>query len=153
MEGVPFEVLWCQCQGNSSATPHQLLIHEQVTKMHTEAQQHALWYVGVVLTLYLLGLVVIIRRSGRTERHTAVSALSFCFSRAASSVARRSIRAKRDHRANPPADTRHHNHRQKQKQQQQQQQQQPTPGPSQQLHLVQSKEERETKESSLTTVA
>ncbi|KAG7174803.1 putative Parathyroid hormone/parathyroid hormone-related peptide receptor-like 2 [Homarus americanus] len=34
---VPFDVLWCQCQGNASATPHQVLIHQQVYKMHQDA--------------------------------------------------------------------------------------------------------------------
>lgn len=150
MEGVPYEVLWCQCQGNASATPHQLLIHEQMTKMHADAQQHALWYVGVVLTLYLLGLVVIIRRSGRSERHTAVSALSFCFSRVTASVSRRSARSStrdtqhRDPASNPRSGSRHH---------QKQQQQQAVPGPSLQLHLIAAKEEREISESCLTTVA
>ncbi|KAG7166926.1 hypothetical protein Hamer_G021744 [Homarus americanus] len=140
--GVPFEVLWCQCQGNASATPHQVLIHEQMTKMHSDAQQHALWYVGVVLTLYLLGLVIIIRRSGRTERHTAVSALSFCFSRVVSSIARRSTRRRRERQQrervmSPPSEP----HRQQ------------AAGPSLQLHLVAAKEEMVMDESCLTTVA
>lgn len=89
---VSYEDLWCQCQGNASATPHQLLIHEQVLRMHEVAQQHAVWYVGVVLALYFLGMVLIITKSGRSERHTAMSALSFCCSQAASSIARRRAR-------------------------------------------------------------
>ncbi|KAG0720639.1 hypothetical protein GWK47_048117 [Chionoecetes opilio] len=86
MSGLTLEELWCECSGNSSATPHRLQLHTQMTQLHAAAQRHALTYVGVVLTLYVLGLIVIIRKSGRSERHTAASALSFCFSRAASSV-------------------------------------------------------------------
>ncbi|KAK8402143.1 hypothetical protein O3P69_001314 [Scylla paramamosain] len=56
MYRVPYEVLWCQCQGNASAIPHQQLMHEQVSRMHEVAQQHAVWYVGVVLALYFIGL-------------------------------------------------------------------------------------------------
>ncbi|XP_050686677.1 uncharacterized protein LOC126980618 [Eriocheir sinensis] len=101
MAGVSLEDLWCQCGGNSSATPHRTLIHRQMTKLHATAQRHAIWYVVVVLTLYVLGLVVIIRRSGRTERHTAASALSFCFSRAASTVASRRKRRRGDRQDRP----------------------------------------------------
>ena len=92
MDRVPYEVLWCQCQGNASATPHQRLMHDQVSRMHEVAQQHAVWYVGVVLALYFIGLVLIITKSGRSERHTAMSALSFCCSQAVSSIARRRAR-------------------------------------------------------------
>ncbi|XP_047495468.1 uncharacterized protein LOC125043403 [Penaeus chinensis] len=88
MDPVPLEVLWCQCQGNASATPHMHQIHSQMAKMHADAAHHALCYVGVVLTLYLLGLVAIVRRSGRSERQAAASALSSCFCGALSSVGR-----------------------------------------------------------------
>ncbi|XP_066979452.1 uncharacterized protein [Macrobrachium rosenbergii] len=83
MEGirdVHFNDLWCQCQGNANATPHAILVQQQMTRMHADAQKHALWYVCIVLSVYVLGLVVIIRRSGLHERHTALSALSLCFS-------------------------------------------------------------------------
>ncbi|XP_045108662.1 uncharacterized protein LOC123503183 [Portunus trituberculatus] len=109
MSGVTLEDLWCQCDGNASATPHRVLMHRQMTKLHAAAQRHAIWYVAVVLALYVFGLVIIIRRSGRTERHTAASALSFCFSRAASTVAsRRKKRRNRGDRprASPPSDPR-----------------------------------------------
>ncbi|XP_071525255.1 uncharacterized protein [Panulirus ornatus] len=160
---VPLEVLWCQCQGNASATPHQVLIHQQMTRMHAEAQGHALWYVAVVLTLYILGLTFIIRRSGRSERHTAVSAISFCLSRAASSLLRRTTASRRSSSSR------------RQQQQQQQQKREAAPrtstagssdfrqqtaagaagaGPSLQLHLLtEAKEEATLNESCLTTVA
>ncbi|XP_027227104.1 uncharacterized protein [Penaeus vannamei] len=88
MELVPLDVLWCQCQGNANATPHLLQIHSKVAQMHADAAHHALCYVGVVLALYLLGLAIIIRRSGRSERQTAASAVSSCFCGALSSVGR-----------------------------------------------------------------
>ncbi|XP_042856254.1 uncharacterized protein LOC122242889 [Penaeus japonicus] len=88
MDLVPLDVLWCQCQGNASATPHLHQIHSQVAKMHADAAHHAFCYVGVVLALYLLGLVAIILRSGRSERQAAASALSSCFCGALSSVGR-----------------------------------------------------------------
>ncbi|XP_068242645.1 uncharacterized protein [Palaemon carinicauda] len=83
MEGirdVHFNDLWCQCQGNANATPHVILVQQQMTRMHADAQKHALWYVCIVLSVYVIGLVVIIKRSGLHERHTALSALSLCFS-------------------------------------------------------------------------
>ncbi|XP_037802921.1 uncharacterized protein LOC119597421 [Penaeus monodon] len=88
MELVPLDVLWCQCQGNANATPHLHQIHNKVAQMHADAAHHALCYVGVVLALYLLGLAIIIRRSGRSERQTAASAVSSCFCGALSSVVR-----------------------------------------------------------------
>ncbi|XP_064087951.1 uncharacterized protein [Macrobrachium rosenbergii] len=91
MEGftVPYEVLWCQCRGNASATPHMVLIHNKVARMHADAQSHGLLYVGVVLTLYVVGLILIIIKSGSSERHSAMSAISFCCSQVASSITRR----------------------------------------------------------------
>ncbi|XP_063601957.1 uncharacterized protein LOC134778068 [Penaeus indicus] len=88
MELVPLEVLWCQCQGNASATPHLHQIHAQVAQMHADAAHHALCYVGVVVSLYLLGLAAIIGRSGRSERQAAASALASCLSGALASVGR-----------------------------------------------------------------
>lgn len=84
MEGVVLKDLWCQCRGNTSAVPHQLLITQQMSRLHKEAQEHVLWYVGVVLVLYVVGLALIIHKSGRTERHTAASAFTFCCSSLAS---------------------------------------------------------------------
>ncbi|XP_069161494.1 uncharacterized protein [Procambarus clarkii] len=141
MSGVSLGDLWCECQGNASATPHRLLILKQMSKMHAAAQRHAVWYVCVVLTLYLLGLVIIIRRSGRTERHTAVTALSFCFSRAAAAVAsRRRKRSSSDHHSrapgSPPAEPRQH-----------------MAGPSLQVHLVVPDDDDEMEISMVTTVA
>ncbi|XP_042886298.1 uncharacterized protein LOC122262357 [Penaeus japonicus] len=88
MELVPLDVLWCQCQGNASATPHLHQIHSQVAQMHADAAHHALCYVGVVVSLYLLGLAAIIGRSGRSERQAAASALASCLSGAIASVGR-----------------------------------------------------------------
>ncbi|XP_037802889.1 uncharacterized protein LOC119597394 [Penaeus monodon] len=88
MELVPPDVLWCQCQGNASATPHVQLIHRQLAQMHADAAHHALCYVGVVVSLYLLGLVAIIGRSGRSERQAAASALSSCLCGALSAFGR-----------------------------------------------------------------
>nr|XP_027239132.1 uncharacterized protein LOC113830131 [Penaeus vannamei] len=88
MEQVPLEALWCQCQGNASATPHLHQIHAQVAQMHADAAHHALCYVGVVVSLYLLGLAAIIGRSGRSERQAAASALASCLSGALASVGR-----------------------------------------------------------------
>ncbi|XP_027232145.1 uncharacterized protein [Penaeus vannamei] len=95
MEAVPLEVLWCQCQGNVSATPHQLVLQQQVRAMHGEAQHHALTYVGVVLLLYLLALALIISRSQPAERSTAASAFSFCWARLRASLLRRDARGGR----------------------------------------------------------
>ncbi|XP_042888581.1 uncharacterized protein LOC122264020 [Penaeus japonicus] len=88
MELVPLDVLWCQCRGNASATPHVQLIHRQLAQMHADAAHHALCYVGVVVALYLVGLAAIIGRSGRSERQTAASALSSCLCGALSAVGR-----------------------------------------------------------------
>lgn len=101
---VPLDVLWCQCQGNASATPHMQLIHAQVAQMHADATHHALCYVGVVLALYLLGLVVIIRRSGRLERQTAASALASCLCGALSAVGRLFSAVAAVGRPRPPPD-------------------------------------------------
>lgn len=144
MSEVSLEDLWCQCQGNASATPHRLLVHRQMNKMHVAAQRHALWYVAVVLTLYFLGLVIIIRRSGRTERHTAATAISFCFSRAASTVASRRRRKQGSERKqketiSPPAEP-HLNNQQ-------------MTAPSIQVHLVVPDEDDEMEISMVTTVA
>ncbi|XP_063842676.1 uncharacterized protein LOC135090178 [Scylla paramamosain] len=138
MSAVTLEDLWCQCDGNASATPHRVLMHRQMTKLHAAAQRHAIWYVAVVLALYVFGLVIIIRRSGRTERHTAASALSFCFSRAASTVAsrRKKRRSRGDRpRVSPPSDPR----------------QQVIP--SLQVHLVVPEDDDEMEISMVTTVA
>ncbi|KAK8395737.1 hypothetical protein O3P69_005671 [Scylla paramamosain] len=82
MEFTPIAVryaeLWCECAGNSSSVPHRLLMHEQMQRLHAQARQHALWYVVVVLVVYVAGLVVIIRRSGRVERNNAVAVVSSC---------------------------------------------------------------------------
>nr|XP_053630699.1 uncharacterized protein LOC128687327 [Cherax quadricarinatus] len=141
MSGVTLEDLWCQCQGNASATPHRLLILKQMSKMHAAAQRHAVWYVCVVLALYFLGLVIIIRRSGRTERHTAATALSFCFSRAASTMASRRKKRSNSERhnrgsVNPPVEPR-----------------QQMAGPSLQVHLVVPDDDDEMEISMVTTVA
>lgn len=90
--GVPYERLWCECGGNASATPHQIQLLYQVAVLHEEAQQNALWYVGVVLTLYVLGLVVVVISSGSSERHSALAALSFCCTQTASAISRRTLR-------------------------------------------------------------
>ncbi|XP_042883778.1 uncharacterized protein LOC122260523 [Penaeus japonicus] len=111
MELVPLDVLWCQCQGNASATPHLHQIHSQVAQMHADAAHHALCYVGVVLALYLLGLVIIIRRSGRSERQTAASAFSSCFCGALSSVTRFAASVGRP-RARPDLQQQQHQHQQ-----------------------------------------
>lgn len=99
MATVKWRELWCQCQGNASAVPHQVLISQQMTRLHLEAQKHVLWYVGAVLVMYILGLVLIISKSGRSERQTATSALLFCCSSLASLVARRGPRRERGARA------------------------------------------------------
>ena len=141
MSGVTLEDLWCQCEGNASATPHRVLMHRQMTKLHAAAQRHAIWYVAVVLTLYIFGLIIIIRRSGRTERHTAASALSFCFSRAASTVASRRKRRRGGNdrqdrpRVSPPSEPRHQ------------------VIPSLQVHLVVPEDDDEMEISMVTTVA
>ncbi|XP_071547572.1 uncharacterized protein [Panulirus ornatus] len=146
MSGVSLEDLWCQCQGNASATPHRLLVHRQMNKMHAAAQRHALWYVAVVLTLYFLGLMIIIRRSGRSERHTAATAISFCFSRATSTVAsgkrrKQGSEKKKKEPANPPAEPRH------------QRKHQQMTAPSIQVHLVVPDDDDEMEISMVTTVA
>ncbi|XP_071514463.1 uncharacterized protein [Panulirus ornatus] len=76
MENLSVAELWCECQGNASATPHRVLINEQMVKLHADAQRHALWYVAVVLILYVLGLVLIVKRSGEKECHRALSCIS-----------------------------------------------------------------------------
>ncbi|XP_037802682.1 uncharacterized protein LOC119597227 [Penaeus monodon] len=106
MQGVPLEVLWCQCQGNVSATPHQLVLQQQVRAMHGEAQHHALTYVGVVLLLYLLALALIISRSQPSERSTAASAFAFCWARLRASLLRRGARGER-RRPRAPLRARH----------------------------------------------
>lgn len=90
---MPYEVLWCQCGGNASATPHHIQLLQQVATLHDSAQQNALWYIGVVLTLYVLGLVVVVAKSGSSERHSAMAAVSFCCSQTAAALARRTSRA------------------------------------------------------------
>lgn len=85
---VTLETLWCECQGSANATPHVHMIHAQVAQMHADATHHALCYVGVVVSLYLLGLAAIIGRSGRSERQAAASALASCLSGALASVGR-----------------------------------------------------------------
>ncbi|XP_066979006.1 uncharacterized protein [Macrobrachium rosenbergii] len=156
---VRLSELWCQCQGNASAIPHTIAIQQQMTKMHQDAQMHAIWYVGIVLSLYLLGLVIIIRKSGSNERHTALSALSLCFSRAASFVTKRSrSRRRRRGRQNRAGSSIPLASRQLQQLQPMssgggfQQQQQP---PSRALHLYLEvpEEEREIEVSCVTSVA
>ncbi|XP_042870896.1 uncharacterized protein LOC122252446 [Penaeus japonicus] len=99
MATVKWRELWCQCQGNASAVPHQVLISQQMTRLHLEAQRHVLWYVGAVLVMYILGLALIICKSGRSERQTATSALLFCCSSLASLMKRRGSRDERAARA------------------------------------------------------
>ncbi|XP_037800870.1 uncharacterized protein LOC119595778 [Penaeus monodon] len=84
METVTRAELWCQCQGNASAVPQQVLINQQMSKLHADAQRHVMWYVGTVLTLYFVGLILIIRKSGRSERLRVASALALCFSASSS---------------------------------------------------------------------
>ncbi|CAL4096140.1 unnamed protein product [Meganyctiphanes norvegica] len=71
--------LWCQCDGNSSAVPHTLLVVQKIQNMHEGVKEQALWYVGVVLSLYLLGIIIIIKKSGKSERSGAISAIAYCF--------------------------------------------------------------------------
>ncbi|CAL4096142.1 unnamed protein product, partial [Meganyctiphanes norvegica] len=70
-----------QCDGNASAVPHAMLVVQKIQKMHEGVKEQALWYVGVVLSLYLLGIIIIIKKSGKSERSGAMSAIVYCFSR------------------------------------------------------------------------
>ncbi|XP_063887701.1 uncharacterized protein LOC135115131 [Scylla paramamosain] len=67
MEGVSVAELRCQCQGNASATPYQVLVNEQLMKLHVNAQRYGYWYVVVVVTLYLLGVVLIVQRDRNND--------------------------------------------------------------------------------------
>ncbi|XP_037778439.1 uncharacterized protein LOC119575102 [Penaeus monodon] len=86
MSPVSLQELWCQCQGNASATPHLLIIQQKMLQLHEEAQSHVVWYVLAVLALYLLGLALIIGTSARSERLNAHAALCFCLRRFLSAV-------------------------------------------------------------------
>lgn len=88
MEGVPLEVLWCQCRGNASATPQFVLVHQQVQRIHEEATTLGVWYVATTLTLYVLGVLYILARAG-TLGTGAFTSLSYCCSEAVSSALRR----------------------------------------------------------------
>ncbi|XP_042880952.1 uncharacterized protein LOC122258803 [Penaeus japonicus] len=86
MASVSLQDLWCQCQGNASATPHLLMIQQKMLQLHEEAQTHVVWYVLAVLALYMLGLALIIGTSARSERLNAHAALCFCLRRFLSAV-------------------------------------------------------------------
>ncbi|XP_045117487.1 uncharacterized protein LOC123508099 [Portunus trituberculatus] len=62
MEGVSVAELRCQCRDNASATPYQVIINEQLMKLHVNAQRYGHWYVVAVVTLYLLGVILIVQQ-------------------------------------------------------------------------------------------
>lgn len=85
MVGVPLEVLWCMCQGNASAIPEIVLIHQQIQRNHEEAQTLGIWYVTTTVTLYLAGVFYILARAGRLGTGT-FSSLAYCCSEVVSSI-------------------------------------------------------------------
>ena len=83
MEGVSLGQLWCQCRGNVSATTYQALLTEQMVKLHVNAERNGHWYVAVVVSLYLLGVVLIVKREGHNDCTDAAATTAFveCVSR------------------------------------------------------------------------
>ncbi|XP_076038504.1 uncharacterized protein LOC143023775 [Oratosquilla oratoria] len=75
---VSYEKLWCDCKGDPNATHPSTILEQKIQRLHEGAKEQALWYIGVVVTLYIIGLVVIISRSDRHQRSATLS-LANCF--------------------------------------------------------------------------